>query len=77
MVALCVVTASTALGIGYIHREQTEERKKAIKEAVAAAKEAAKEAADEVPRAEVPWKCKTNGPSCFCQIQQARHLQYL
>ena len=28
MVALCVVTASTALGIGYIHREQTEERKK-------------------------------------------------
>ena len=28
VVALCVVTASTALGIGYMHREQTEERKK-------------------------------------------------
>ena len=28
VVALCAVTLSTALGIGYIHREQTEERKK-------------------------------------------------
>ena len=25
---MCAVTISTALGIGYIHREQTEERKK-------------------------------------------------
>ena len=28
MVALCAVTISTALGIGYIHHEQTEERNK-------------------------------------------------